>query len=159
MVKICLQCGRLGFYPWVGKIPWRREWQPTPVFLPGQSHAKRSLAGYSPWGHKELDTTEQLSIAQHGQTNTCTCFFIAVLFTIAKSWKRPKCPSIDEWINKFWLIYTTVYYSTITRMKSDTCYKYYAAQMNLENSMLNERRQKQKVTYCTIPSMWNVQNR
>ena len=42
-----------GFDPWVGKIPWRRKWQPTPVFLPGESHGKRSLAGYSPWGHKE----------------------------------------------------------------------------------------------------------
>ena len=102
MVKIYLQCRRLEFHPWVGKIPWRREWQPTPVFLPGQSHAKRSLAGYSPWGHEELDTTEQLSIAQHGQTNTRTCVFITVLFTIAKSWKQPKCASIDEWINKFW---------------------------------------------------------
>ena len=36
--------------PWVGKIPWRREWQPTPVFLPGESHGERSLAGHSPWG-------------------------------------------------------------------------------------------------------------
>ena len=49
---------RREFDPWVGKIPWRREWQPTPVFLPGESHGQRSLAGYSPWGHKELDTTE-----------------------------------------------------------------------------------------------------
>ena len=40
---------------------WRREWHPTPVFLPGESHGQRSLAGYSPWGHKESDTTEQLS--------------------------------------------------------------------------------------------------
>ena len=39
---------------WVGKIPWRREWQPTPVFLPGKSHGQRSLAGYCPWGHKRV---------------------------------------------------------------------------------------------------------
>ena len=45
-----------GFDPWVWKIPWRREWQPTPVFFPGGFHGQRSLAGYSPWGHKELDT-------------------------------------------------------------------------------------------------------
>ena len=38
-----------------GKIPWRRKWQPTPVLLPGKSHRQRSLAGYSPWGHKESD--------------------------------------------------------------------------------------------------------
>ena len=52
------QCRRLGFNPWVGKIPWRRKWQPTPVFLPGKSHEQRGLMGYSPWGHKELDRTE-----------------------------------------------------------------------------------------------------
>ena len=39
--------------PWVGKIPWRRKWQPTPVFLPGKSHGQRSLAGYNPWVAKE----------------------------------------------------------------------------------------------------------
>ena len=48
----------LRFDPWFGKIPWRREWQPTPEFLPGKSHGQRSLVGYNPWGHKELDTTE-----------------------------------------------------------------------------------------------------
>ena len=41
-----------------GKIPWRREWQPTPVFSLGKSHGQRNLEGYSPWGNKELDTTE-----------------------------------------------------------------------------------------------------
>ena len=47
-----------GFDPWVGKFLWRREGQSTLVFLPGEFHGQRSLAGYSPWGHKELDTTE-----------------------------------------------------------------------------------------------------
>ena len=46
------QCRRLGFRPWVGKVPWRRKWQPTPVFLPGKFHRQRSLAGYSLWGRK-----------------------------------------------------------------------------------------------------------
>ena len=41
-----------------GRFPWRRDWQPTPVFLPGESHGQRSLAGYSPYSHKELDTTK-----------------------------------------------------------------------------------------------------
>ena len=50
--------------PRVGKIPWRRAWQPTPVFLPAESHRQRSLAGYSPRGRKESDTTEQLGRAQ-----------------------------------------------------------------------------------------------
>ena len=45
------------FDPWVGKIPWRRKWQPTPVFLPVRSHGQRSLANYSPWGHEESDMT------------------------------------------------------------------------------------------------------
>ena len=43
---------------WVGKTPWRRAWQRTPVFLPGESHEQRSLVGYSPWGCTESDTTE-----------------------------------------------------------------------------------------------------
>ena len=47
------------------KIPWRRKWQPTPVLLPGKTRGQRSLEGYSPWGRKESDVTEQLSIAQH----------------------------------------------------------------------------------------------
>ena len=51
-----------GFDPWVGKILWRRKWQPTPVLLPGKSHGWRSMVGYSPWGHKESDTTEQLHL-------------------------------------------------------------------------------------------------
>ena len=46
-----------GFDPWVRKIPWRREWLPSAVFLPGESHGQRSLVGYSLWGHKESDTT------------------------------------------------------------------------------------------------------
>ena len=49
---------RCGLDSWVGKIPWRRAWQPTPVSLPGEPHGQRSLAGYSPWGPKELDRTE-----------------------------------------------------------------------------------------------------
>ena len=60
--RVCLQCGRPGFDPCVGKISWRRKWQPTPVFLPGRFRGRRSLAGYSPWGHKELDTTERLTL-------------------------------------------------------------------------------------------------
>ena len=53
-----LGCGRPGFDPWVGKIPWRRERLPTPVFWPGEFQGL-----YSPWGPKELDRTEQLSLS------------------------------------------------------------------------------------------------
>ena len=51
------QCRRHGFYLWVGKNPWRRAWNPTPVFLPGEPQGQRSLVGYSPWGCKKSDTT------------------------------------------------------------------------------------------------------
>ena len=57
---------RLRFDAWVGKIPWRRKWQPTPVSLPGESHGQRSLGGYTPWGRR-VDMTERLSteVAQY----------------------------------------------------------------------------------------------
>ena len=56
---------RSGFKPWVGKIPWRRKWQSTPVLLPGKSHGQRSLVGYSLWGCKESNTTERLHFHFH----------------------------------------------------------------------------------------------
>ena len=59
------QCGRCRsqkFDPWVRKFPWRRKWQSASVFLPGTSHGQRSLVGHSPWGHEELDMTEQLTL-------------------------------------------------------------------------------------------------
>ena len=59
--KSACQCRRGGFNPWVGKIPWRKKWQPTPVFLPGEFHGQRSLLGYSSWGHKEADMTEGIN--------------------------------------------------------------------------------------------------
>ena len=52
----CKRYRRCGFDPWIGKISWRRKWQPNAIFLPGKSHGQRNLVGYSPWGHKELDT-------------------------------------------------------------------------------------------------------
>ena len=60
VVKNRLQCRRCRFYPWVGVIPWRRKWQPTPVFLPGKSHGQRSPVGSSPRGCTESDSTERL---------------------------------------------------------------------------------------------------
>ena len=60
----CRKCRRHRFNLWVGKTPWRRKWQPTPIFLPGESHGQRNLAGYSPWGHKELDMTEMTEFTQ-----------------------------------------------------------------------------------------------
>ena len=57
---------RLGFDPWVAKIPWQRKWQSAPVFLPGKSHGQRSLAGYSPECLKESDTAEHTRIHKAG---------------------------------------------------------------------------------------------
>ena len=60
----CRRHQRCGFNPWVRKIPWRRKWQSTPVFFPGEFHEQRSLACSSPGGWKDLDTTEQLLLTQ-----------------------------------------------------------------------------------------------
>ena len=68
----CRRHMRIQLDPWKGKIPWRRTWQPTPIFLPGGSHEQRSLAGYSPWGHKEWDMA---------QVTSHTCQGSAVLAT------------------------------------------------------------------------------
>ena len=70
-------------FPWLGKIPWRRKWQPTPVFLPGESHGWRTLVGYSPQGHKESDMTERLHfhfsfhdcVSFHGERQ-CVCSYL-----------------------------------------------------------------------------------
>ena len=82
-----------------------------------------SLVGCRLWGHTELDTTEWLNwthdpaiplLGIHTketriERDTCTPMFIAALFTIARTWKQPKCPSADEWIRKVWYIYTMEY--------------------------------------------------
>ena len=63
MVKnLPTNAGHAGFDPWIGKILWRRKWQPTPVFLPGKSHGQKSLMGYNPWGRRvghDLATKQQ----------------------------------------------------------------------------------------------------
>ena len=94
----CRRCKRDKFSPWVGKIPWRRKWQPSPVFLPGESHGQRSLLGFGPQGHKELDTTE---VTEHTHSH-CTRSqapvinkIFTVSFTVDESsqgweWKRKK---------------------------------------------------------------------
>ena len=63
----CRRHKRHRFNPWVGKIPWRKSWQPTPVFLPGEFHGQRKLVGYGPQGCTESDTTEAI---QHAHTRT-----------------------------------------------------------------------------------------
>ena len=88
---------RRGFDPWVGKIPWRWKWQPTPVFLPGKSHGHRGLVGYSPRGLKQLNTTEWLNKDNNGghrpaprislQAGHVTSSTIKIQISIT-----PKCP-------------------------------------------------------------------
>ena len=73
--------------PWVGKIPWRRKWQSTPILLLGKSHGQRSLVGYSPWGCKESDTTERLHftlecIYGYGYTVHCTVYIVYICLCI-----------------------------------------------------------------------------
>ena len=71
--------------PWVGMIPWRREWLPTSVILPGEFHGQRSLVGYSPQGHKKLDMIEQLKLSpvlsrQSLETTVCEIFILQRFF-------------------------------------------------------------------------------
>ena len=63
------QCRGLWFDPWVGKILWRRKWQPTPVYLPGESYGQRSLVRYSPWGYKRF--RHDLTTNQQQQASIC----------------------------------------------------------------------------------------
>ena len=73
ILQSACECRNEGSIPWVGKIPWRRKWQPTLV-LPGKSHAQRSLVGCSPWGRKESDMTD-------GLTQTCGGDYECLHFT------------------------------------------------------------------------------
>ena len=82
------QCRWPGFNSWVRKIPWRREWLPTPVFLLEEFHGQRSLVGCSPWGQKESDTTEWLTLSlyiyfKYGSVHLFI-YFLCVLFTVVK---------------------------------------------------------------------------
>ena len=73
---------RCGFHPWVRKIPWRREWQSTSVFLPVKSYGQRSLVGYSPWGHKESDMTEHKYVGIYLCVCVCVCMCVCVCIYI-----------------------------------------------------------------------------
>ena len=92
----CRRLRRHGFNPWVRKIPWRRKWQPTPVFLPGESYRQRSLVGCNPGGHKESDTTE------HAHTYTYL-HYLLIHFSMKKKsnspsglWVRPRGAPLVE---------------------------------------------------------------
>ena len=88
--KICLQCKRHrrhGHDPWVGKIPWKRAWQPTPVFLPRESHGQRSLVHYSPRFCRQLDKTEATELVLY--------IYLSVQFSSVTQ----SCPTLCDHMN------------------------------------------------------------
>ena len=85
MVKTLPTMWEIQFRPWVRKIPGRKEWQPTPIFLPGESHGQRSLVGYSPWGCKESDMTERL-IHTHTHTHSYSIYSYYKILHIFSMW-------------------------------------------------------------------------
>ena len=79
--------------------------------------------------------------------------FIATLFTIARTWKQPRCPSTDEWIKKLWYIYTMEYYSAIKRITFESVLMRW---MNLEPIIQNEVSQNKKDKYCVLMHMYGI---
>ena len=92
--RTCLQCRRPRFNPWVRKISWRREWLPTPVFLPGEFHGERRLVRCNPWDNKELDTTEQQILSHFHK-----CVYILFLYVCV-------CLGVCYLLRHVWLFVT-----------------------------------------------------
>ena len=96
------------FRPWVGNIPWRKEWELIPLFLPGKSHGQRSLAGYSPRSYKELDTTEHTHGEGNGTPLRYSCLenpmdggaWWAAVHGVAKSWTQLSDFTFTHWRRK-----------------------------------------------------------
>ena len=121
---IFLQCRRPGFDLWVRKAPWRKECLPIPVFLPGEFHGQRSLVGYSPWGCKESDMTEQL---MHHHHHTCICSPLN---------SPPIRPAISHWA-EFHVLYSRSllvihlkYNSVYVSIPDQTCSTWYFLHWN-----------------------------
>ena len=106
------QCGkhkRHRFDPWVGKIPWGSKWQPTPVFFPGKSQGQRRLAGYSPWGHKGSDTTEDAHTHTSGSSLSYSIYFLSIfslnftssLWIISEDFSCLACLTFSILVSKF----------------------------------------------------------
>ena len=130
----CRRHKRCGFSSRVGKIPWRRKWQPTPVLLPGKFHGQRGLAGYSPWGSKESDTSEWLRAAQrvvkerhhwtsaHGglsSTIDCQMRIIVLIFDGKKSSRlHVTCPK-SQLLSSKARLYLDLHFSPFVKMVYD----------------------------------------
>ena len=93
--------------------------------------------------------TEEIKI----ENDTCVPLFIAALFTKARTWKQPRCPSRDEWIKKMWYIYTTEYYSAIKRNTFESVLMRW---MNIEPIIQNEVSQKEKVKYYILTHIYGI---
>ena len=87
------------------------------------------------------------------QKESCTTIFIAALFTIARTWKQPKCPSTDEWIKKMWHIYIVEYYSAIKRNETEL---FVVRWMDLESVIQSEVCQKEKNKYRMLPHIYGI---
>ena len=85
--------------------------------------------------------------------DTCIPLFIAALFTIARTWKQPRCPSTDEWIKKLWYIYTMDYYSAIKKNAFESVLMRW---MNLEPIIQSELSQKEKDKYCILKHIYGI---
>ena len=94
--RVCLQCRRTRLDHWVRKVPWKRERQPIPVFLPGESHGQRSLAGYSPWDFLESDRTERQNFHFTLFTAFLPCVFYYTHDIISRKNKIVTCLLIME---------------------------------------------------------------
>ena len=87
------------------------------------------------------------------QKDTCTPMVIAALFTIARTWKQPKCPSTDEWVKKMWHIYTMEYYSAIKRNEMEV---FVVRWMDLETVIQSEVSQKEKNKYSMLTHIYGI---
>ena len=87
------------------------------------------------------------------QKETGTTMFTAALFTIARTWKQPKCPSTDEWIKKMWQIYTVEYYSAIKRNEIEL---FVMRWMDIESVIQSEVSQKEKNKYCMLTRIYGI---
>ena len=103
--RICLQCRRPGFHPCIRKIPWKREGQPTPVSLPGESHEERSLEDHSPWGHKESNTTGWLTHTQGNcKMHPFFFFFGCTMWNFSSTTcDQVQVPTLGAWSLNHWI--------------------------------------------------------
>ena len=105
----CLKRRSCSLDLWIGKIPRRRKWQLTLVFLPGKFHGQRSLAGYSPWGHKESDTTENAHMQGNCATLSDTCSD-CIAIVIPELFAFPNAPqSLSSFLVSLTLHMTVMY--------------------------------------------------